>query len=238
LNTTSDFRRSGGCADTNDNVTDFLVAGPFPRNTSSPINICVAATPPNLTITDVSAVEGNSGPTTATFTVSLSAPAPSTDVTFDISTQDGTATTANSDYVAKTLTNQIIPAGQMTYTFTVIINGDAAVEPDETFFVKVTNINGATIADGQGFGTIQNDDLPTLWIDDISANEGNSGPKTFTFHVTLSAPAPAPITFDIATQDNTATIADNDLRRSRSDRADNCGGRANLQPRCDGQRRH
>ena len=40
-------------------------------------------------------------------------------------------------------------------------------------------------------GTIQNDDLPTLSIDDVSATEGDSGTETFTFHVTLSAPAPA-----------------------------------------------
>jgi hypothetical protein len=92
---------------------------------------------PNLSINDVSLTEGNSGTTTAIFTVSLSAPAPGTDVTFDIATQDDSATTANSDYLAKSLTNQIIPAGQTTYSFSVTINGDNSVEPDETFLVKV-----------------------------------------------------------------------------------------------------
>ena len=87
---------------------------------------------------------------------------------------------------------------------------DLAVEPDETFFVNVTNATGATITDGQGVGTIQNDDLPTLSIDDVSTTEGDSGTKTFTFHVTLSAPAPATVTFDIATADGTATVANSD----------------------------
>lgn len=209
-NTTADFRKAGGCTDTNDNAADFFVAGPFPRNSSSPTNNCTAGTPPNLTINDVAVAEGNSGTTTATFTVSLSAPAPSTDITFDIATQDNTATVANSDYVAKTLTSQVIPAGETTYSFSVTINGDVAIEPNETFFVNVTNVVGATVTDGQGVGTIQNDDAPTLSINDVSLTEGNAGTKTFTFTVSLSAPAPSTVTFDIATQDNTATVADSD----------------------------
>jgi uncharacterized protein (TIGR03437 family) len=209
-NTTADFRKAGGCTDTNDNAADFFVAGPFPRNSSSPTNNCTAGTPPNLTINDVTVAEGNSGTTTTTFTISLSAPAPSTDITFDIATQDNTATVANNDYVAKTLTSQIIPAGQTTYSFSVTINGDVTIEPNETFFVNVTNVSGATVTDGQGVGTIQNDDVPALSINDVSLTEGNAGTKTFTFTVSLSAPAPSTVTFDVTTQDNTATVADND----------------------------
>ncbi len=214
--TNADFRKSGGCADTNNNTADFFVHAPIPRNTSSPTNNCVSSTTPNLTINDVTITEGNSGTVTASFTVSLSAPAPSTDVTFDIATQDRAATTANNDYVAKTLTGQVIPAGQQTYIFDVTVNGDTAVEFDETFFVNVTNVTGATIADAQGAGTIRNDDLPTLSINDVAWKEGNTGATTFTFTITLSAPAPTGgVTFDIATQDNAATVADNDyLARS------------------------
>jgi uncharacterized protein (TIGR03437 family) len=209
-NTTADLRKNGGCTDTNDNAADFLLTAPLARNTSSPLNNCMPGTPPNLIINDVTVVEGNSGTTIATFTVSLSAPAPSTDITFDIATQDDTATMANSDYVAKTLTSQIIPAGQQTYTFTVTVNGDVAIELSETFLVNVTNVLGATVTDGQGVGTIQNDDSPTLSIDDVSLTEGNSLTRTFSFTVSLSAPAPSTVMFDIATQDNTATVADND----------------------------
>jgi hypothetical protein len=208
-NTVADFRRAGGCTDTNDNAADTFVAAPFPRNSSSPLNNCTAGIPPNLTINDVTVTEGNSGTLTATFTVSLSAAASSTDVAFDIATQDNSAL-AGTDYVARTLTNQIIPAGQTNYTFSVTVNGDVAVEPDETFFVNVTNVSGATATDGQGLGTIHNDDLPTLFINDVSANEGNTGPTTFSFTVNLSAPAPAAVTFDIATADHTATVANND----------------------------
>ncbi len=204
-NTTADLRKAGGCTDTNDSAADFLVSPPFPRNSSSPANNCIAGTRPNLTISDVTVTEGHAGTVAAIFTVSLSAPALSTDITFDIATQDNTATIANNDYLARRLTNQTIPAGQQSYTFTVTLNGDTTVEPDETFFVNVTNVTGATVADGQGLGTIQNDDLPTLSINDVSLTEGNSGPKIFTFIVSLSEPAPTGgATFNIATADGTA----------------------------------
>jgi uncharacterized repeat protein (TIGR01451 family) len=206
--------QGGGCADTNDNAADAFTATPFPRNLSSPANNCTGgAIPnlrPNLSINDVSVTEETAERPTPPFTVGLSAPAQAADVTFDIATQDNSATTANNDYTAKSLTSQIIPAGQTTYSFTVTINGDNEVEPDETFFVNVTNVAGATVTDGQGLGTIQHDDLPALSIDDVAATEGDSGTKTFTFHVSLSAAAPATVNFDIATADSSATTADND----------------------------
>lgn len=212
-NTTTALRKAGGCTDTNDNTTDFFASAPFPRNTSSPVNTCGAGAVSDLAISDVTVTEGMSGTVTATFTVSLSAPAPSTDVTFDIATQNGTATTVDNDYVARSLTHQIIPAGQQTYTFSVAVNGDTNVEPDETFFVNVTNVFGANLIDGQGTGTIQNDDQPALSINDVSQNEGNAGTTTFAFTVHLSSPAPTGgVTFDIATSDGTATVESGDYQ--------------------------
>ena len=116
-----------------------------------------------------------------------------------------TPATEDNDYVAQSLTGQTIPAGSSTYTFTVLVNGDVVLEPNETFFVNVTNVTGATVTDGQGQGTIVNDDSPNLTINDVALNEGNAGTTTFTFTVSLSAPAgPGGVTFDIATADGTA----------------------------------
>ena len=159
----------------------------------------------NLTVNDVSLNEGNAGTTSFTFTVSLSSPAGPGGVTFDIATADGTATQP-SDYTQKSLTGQTIPAGSSTYSFTVLVNGDTTPETNETFLVNVTNVTGATVTDGQGQGTIVNDDAaPNLTINDVSLNEGNAGTTTFTFTVSLSAPAPAGgVTFDIATANGTA----------------------------------
>src|SRR5205085_1161759 len=155
-------------------------------------------------------LEGDSLTKTFTFTVSLSAPAPAT-VTFDIATQDNTATVADNDYVARSLTSQTIAAGQQSYQFDVTVNGDTTIEPNETLFVNITNVAGATVLDDQGTGTIQNDDSPILSVSDVSTNEGNSGATTFSFNVSLNQLAPAGgVTFDIGTADGTATTAGND----------------------------
>ena len=58
----------------------------------------------------------------------------------------------------------------------------AVVEPDESFTVDLSNPSGATIADGQGLGTILNDDAATLSIDDVSLAEGGAGTSTFPVH--------------------------------------------------------
>ncbi len=50
----------------------------------------------------------------------------------------------------------------------------------------------------------------TLSIADVSITEGDTGTKSATFTVQLSSPATAPVFFDIATADDTATTDDND----------------------------
>ncbi len=175
------------------------------------ISVTSAVAGTSLTINDVSLNEGNAGTTSYTFTVGLSAPAGAGGVTFDIATADNTATQPG-DYTQKSLTSQTIPAGSSTYSFTVLVNGDTTPETNETFFVNVTNVTGATATDGQGQGTIVNDDAaPNLTLNDVSLNEGNAGTTTFTFTVSLSAPAPAGgVTFDIATA-NSSAVAPGDF---------------------------
>jgi predicted extracellular nuclease len=136
----------------------------------------------SLSINNVTVTEGDSGVVIATFTVTLSSSTHS-GVTFDISTQDASATTADNDYVANTLLGQSIPNGQQTSSFAVTVNGDTSFEPNETFFVNVTNVAGANVSDGQGIGTITNDDCPPvaadLVISQVYGGGGNSG-ATFT----------------------------------------------------------
>ncbi len=156
----SKSRKSSGCEDTDNNANDFELTNPSaPRNSSSAVVICGGGGSVSLSINNATATEGNSGTTTATFTVSLSAPAGAGGVTFDIATQDGTATDADNDYEPQSLTGQTIAAGEQTYDFSVTVNGDTDIEPNETFFVNVTNVIGATVTDGQGTGTITNDDV-------------------------------------------------------------------------------
>ena len=111
---------------------------------------------PTLTIDDVSVTEGNSGTTNLVFTVSLSATSAVT-INVNYKTADGTATTGDNDYVSafNVLT---FGAGELTKTITVVVKGDQKFEADETILVNLSNPENADIADGQGVGTILNDD--------------------------------------------------------------------------------
>ncbi len=162
---------------------------------------------PRLTIGDVSVLEGNTGTRGATFTVTLSA-AYSQPVSVAYSTGNGSATTG-SDYQAASgiLT---IPAGQTTGTITILVSGDRVAEANETFVVNLSAPTNATIADGQGQGTIV-DDEPRISIGDVTKAEGKKGQTTlFTFTVTLSAAYDQAVTMSFRTVNGTATTSDND----------------------------
>jgi hypothetical protein len=112
---------------------------------------------PAISISDASVTEGNSGTAPATFNISLSAPA-SGSVSVNWMTANGTATAA-ADYAAGSGTVSFA-TGETVKTVTVLVNGDTADEPNETFYVNLTSPSGGTLADSQGGGTIQNDDPP------------------------------------------------------------------------------
>jgi Calx-beta domain len=110
---------------------------------------------PSLSVDDVAVTEGQSGSVNATFTVSLAGLTNRT-VTVDYATADGTAQ-APGDYTATSGTLIFTP-GQTTQPITVAVIGDPAAEPNETFFVNLSLPTNAALADGQGQGTILDDD--------------------------------------------------------------------------------
>jgi hypothetical protein len=125
---------------------------------------------PALAIGDASVTEGNGGSASASFAVSLSAASAST-VVVNYSTGDGTAVAYN-DYTPVSGALTFSP-GQTTKTVSVPVVGDTAVEGNETFSVNLSNPSNATVTDGQGLGTILNDDSATtpppsdmVWVED------------------------------------------------------------------------
>lgn len=113
-----------------------------------------------LTINDRSVIEGNSGTKTVSFTVTLSPANNTQTVTVKYGTANGTAV-ANGDYLAVPSTTLSFAPNETTKVVNITINGDTAVEPDETFFVNLSSATNATIFDNQGIGTITNDDTAT-----------------------------------------------------------------------------
>lgn len=232
--------------DTNNCATDFVSGLPVPRNNAGMAgappgatcgngviegleqcddhntnsgdgcsSTCMIDTPvASLSVGDVSLNEGNSGTRLANFVVRLSQASPSP-VSYNVTTANGTAT-AGSDYLAKSLTGETIPAGQTSRAFSVTVNGDGAREADETFFANVTNVTGASVTDAQGRATIVNDDNPMLSIADVSIAEGNSGTRLATFTVKLSQASASPVTYSIATANGTAVAGSDYGARSLS----------------------
>ncbi len=110
---------------------------------------------PDVTIDDVTLTEGG-GTVHATFTVRLSAPGLHT-VTVDFATADGSARGAYGDFQAASGTLTFAP-GVTAQTVTVAVGGDARPEPDEDFFVNLSNAVNATVVDGAGRGLVLDDD--------------------------------------------------------------------------------
>src|SRR6185436_565966 len=95
--------------------------------------------------------------------------------------------------------------GQTFKTIDISVNGDTLYEPDETLQVTLSGAINAFIADGQGVGTIANDDTaPSLSIGDVIVAEGNIGTKLATFTITLSAASSFQTSVAYATSDGTA----------------------------------
>lgn len=80
------------------------------------------------------------------------------------------------------------------------VNGDAAIEPDETFFVNVTNVTGASVADGQGIGTITNDDVAGVTVTESGGvTNVAEGGATDTFSIALNSQPAANVTVSFNT---------------------------------------
>ncbi|MCH8093642.1 MAG: hypothetical protein IH953_03525, partial [Chloroflexi bacterium] len=195
---------------------------PAATNTSTPTNTATPTSTPtptptpvavDISIDNVTLAEGDSGTTTFSFTVSIDQADPSSPVTVDWASSDGSATTADSDYAAASGSLTFL-AGTATLnqTVSVDVTGDTNVEANETFFVNLSNESAnATISDSQGLGTINNDDQVDLSINNVTLAEGDSGTTTFSFSVSIDQADPDnDVTVDWASADGTATTADSD----------------------------
>jgi uncharacterized delta-60 repeat protein len=127
--------------------------------------------PPRISVGDVREFEGNAGVTAFEFRVSLSRPTAQT-VTVIRRTVNGSAG-APADFTALAPATLTFAPGQTTKTVTVRVKGDVAIEPSETFLVHLSYPTNAVIKDGQGKGTIVNDDLSASASCTITGTGGN-----------------------------------------------------------------
>lgn len=146
---------------------------------------------PTFTVGSGTVTEGNSSETTTpmNFAVTLSgASARNLEIKYVNAVGTTNPATAGVDYapVDQTL---VIPAGQTAGTITVNVYGDTKDEVDETFKLTLTPGNGARSTGNTTTttGTINDDDAPpTVSIDSVNVQEGNSGTTAAVFTVSLS----------------------------------------------------
>lgn len=160
---------------------------------------------PNVSISDVSLAEGNSGVTSFFFNVTLSEASGQT-VTVDYATVAGGTATLGNDYQPASGTLTFVP-GELNKPVTVLVNGDPEIESDETFFVNLSNPANGSIAKGQGLGRIVNDESvapPTVQFSQASYSiQEDLGAITIT--VTRTGDTSGAAAVDYATVDGTAT---------------------------------
>jgi len=164
---------------------------------------------PTLSIDDVTLdTEGGTGDTNvATFTVTKTG---LTDraVGVDFATADGTAT-EGADYTGTT--GQLsFATDEVSKEIAVEVKGDTLDEADESFSVTLSEVTGgASIVDGEGTGTIKDDDAESVAfsIADVTVTEGNSGTLTANLAVSKSVATGRTTTVKYATANATANSA-------------------------------
>jgi len=179
-----------------------LLAAALPGLISTP-SVSLAAPLPTLSINDVSITEGNDGTLTATFPVTQDSRG-KTSVRY--ATAQGTASSPD-DFLSRTGKLRFA-GGHRKNKVAITIVGDTLDEANETFFVRLSAPVGATIADGEGKGTITDDDAsPSVSsVATVAVPEGNSGDTPFaSVDVTLSAPSGRMVSVDYTTVDGSAS---------------------------------
>jgi hypothetical protein len=155
---------------------------------------------PTLSIADVTASEAAGG---FAFVVTRSGSA-SGSASVSFATADGTAVSP-ADYASASGSLSFAP-GATSAAVVVSVVSDNMDENNETFTVTLSNPVGATIGDGEGTGTIQDDDpIPVVSIADGAVVEGLSGTVFCNFLVTLTNPSALGPTIPYSTADGTAT---------------------------------
>ncbi|HBB34939.1 MAG TPA: hypothetical protein DDZ80_26955 [Cyanobacteria bacterium UBA8803] len=145
-----------------------------------------------------SLIEGDRGQKEAVFTVTMSNPV-DVPVTLNYAI----------DYMGISGSITFNRLSTTPQTISVPVNGDTVVEFNKTFFANLTGLNAqgrnVTIADSQGVGTIIDDDLATISINNVEIVEGDSGQTFANFTVSLSNPVATDVTLNVVTTPGTGT---------------------------------
>jgi hypothetical protein len=105
-----------------------------------------------------------------------------------------------------------VPAGSAATLSDPVAAAPTFVADTAGTYVAQLIVNDGTVDGAPDTAMIEalNVDIPTIFIDNASTAEGNSGTTDLVFEVTLDAAHSAQVTIDFAAQDVSASVADND----------------------------
>ena len=157
---------------------------------------------PVISLSDVQVGEGD-GPATVTYTLNIMS---KSEVSFNWSTQDGTALSSGADYTAVVNRRIAVSARQLTGTLSVTITDDALDEDRETLSVVIhsSSLSGIQSAESDLSGAISivdNDNPPTLTLTGVTAGEAD-GTAVITYD--LSGASGRETGFSWSTRDGSA----------------------------------
>jgi Calx-beta domain/Cohesin domain/Carboxypeptidase regulatory-like domain len=116
--------------------------------------------PPVYSVSDASVAEGNTGTTPMSFTITRAGNLTNVPAVITFNSINGTAASP-SDFVPVVGASVVIQPNETSKTFSVSVNGDTTVEPNENFTLRMSQVAHGTIGRGDGIGTIVNDDSIT-----------------------------------------------------------------------------
>ncbi len=192
-------------ATTNDNLVEsnenFSISATSASISNSPVSTTITIldndTIPEATIGgNTSVLEGN----VMNLSVNLSNPY-NTPITIALTSTNGTAGT--SDYSAVPA-NLVINAGATFATFVVETTNDTVDEPNETFTISATSAAISNSPASQLFTIIDDDGLPEITINNVSALEGGNA----SFSISIFPVSPNATTIQMVTGTGTAGTSD------------------------------
>jgi len=157
----------------------------------------------SVSINSVSITRPHTGYADMVFTVTI-APNDPTGLSVPYTTEDGTATVANNDYLPNSGTLVFAP-GVTSQTITVEAVGNLTIENNVSFTVNLTVPTGFNGTNSIGTGTILNSNFPAVTITSPAAQTRSATANlTYAFVVSLSAPAPFAVSVPYTTTDVSA----------------------------------
>jgi peptidoglycan-N-acetylglucosamine deacetylase len=158
---------------------------------------------PRVRVSDARVTEADpGGSTTLRFTLGLDLPT-SRKVSVRVRTAELTAH-AGADFRAVDRRVEFA-VGQVTRQVSVRVRGDRVDEAAERLRLLVSDPRGLTVEDGQGVGTIRDDDPPpSISLDDATVAEPTTGSAPVTVHLALDRPSSRPVSVVLRTVPVTA----------------------------------